>query len=107
MKIERPPEEARGTDRNKVAVPRCGDALYQLVMAAEIRLDIEGVAEPGRRAEADDRRTLCAPPMVRRCVLALSGDVMRQSQSSFQRNTCDYEKAGLPVIDPRLAAAAP
>ena len=51
--IERPPEEARGTDRNKVAVPRCRDALYQRVMAAEIRLDSEGVAEPGRRAEAD------------------------------------------------------
>ena len=107
MKIERPPQEARGTDWNKVAVPRCRDALYQRVMAAEIGLDIEGVAEPGRRAEADDRRTLWAPPMVRRCALALCGDVMRQSQSSFQGNTCDYEKAGLPVIDPRLAAAAP
>ena len=94
-------------DRNKVAVPRCRDALYQPVMAAEIRLDIEGVAEPGRRAEADDRRTLCAPPMARRCVLALSGDVRRQSRSLFQGNTYDYEKGGLPVIDPRLAGAAP
>jgi hypothetical protein len=47
-------------------------------MVAEIRLDIEGLAEPARRAEANDRPTLRAPPMVQRCVLGLSEGVMRR-----------------------------
>jgi hypothetical protein len=45
-------------------------------MVAEIRLDIEGVAEPGRRAEANDRPTLRAPLLIQRRVPALSEDVM-------------------------------
>jgi predicted nucleic acid-binding protein len=104
------------------------------VILAEIRLDIERVAGPGRRPERNDWRTLRARPMFERRVLPVSeGNMLRWrlliekgrktvqaiSQTDLMSGaialeyglavvssvTSDYEKARVPAVNPWLAAA--
>jgi toxin FitB len=103
------------------------------VIVAEIRIDVERVAEPERRSESDDRRMLSARPMLHRRVLPVGEDVMLRWRLPIERgrkvghasqpdpiigatalehgltvvsrDTGDYEKANVPAVDPWLAAA--
>ena len=111
------------------------DMLYiSSVTLAEIRFGIELVAEPGRRAALNDWLTHKIRPMFERRVLPVSEDVMlkwrllieegRKVGHTFSqpdliigatalehgltvvsRNTSEYEKARVPVVNPWLAAA--
>jgi toxin FitB len=103
------------------------------VIVAEIRLDIERVANSGRRTESGDRYTLSARPMFARRVLPVSeGNMLRwrlpaeegrrtehhisqpdlmigataleHGLTIVSRDASDYEKTGVPVVDPRLTA---
>jgi toxin FitB len=105
------------------------------VTLAEIRFGIELVAEPVRRAELDNWLTHRVRPMFGGRVLPLTEDVMlkwrllveegRKTGHTFSqpdliigatalehgltlvsRDTADYEKAHVPVINPWLSAAA-
>jgi predicted nucleic acid-binding protein len=105
------------------------------VTLAEIRFGIELVAEPGRRAELNDWLTHKVRPMFERRVLPVSEDIMlkwrllieegRKTGHTFSqpdliigatalehgltivsRDTSDYERARVPVVNPWLAAAA-
>jgi predicted nucleic acid-binding protein len=104
------------------------------VTLAEIRFGIESVAEPGRRAELNDWLTHRVRPMFERRVRPVSEDVMLKWRLLIQdgrkvghtflqpgliigatalehdltvvsTDTSDYEKARVPVVNPRLAAA--
>src|SRR6516165_6492787 len=104
------------------------------VTLADIRFGIELVAKPGRRAELTDWLTHRVRPMFERRVLPVSEDVMlkwrllveegRKIGHTFSqpdliigatalehgltvvsRDTSDYEKARVPVVNPWLAAA--
>jgi toxin FitB len=101
---------------------------------AEIRLDIERVAEPGRRTKGKDRRMLSVRPMFERRVLPVSEGNMRERRLLIEdggkighallqpdrmigatalehgltvvsRDTSDYERARAPVLNSRPAAA--
>jgi toxin FitB len=105
------------------------------VTLAEIRFGIELVAEPVRRAELDNWLTHRVRPMFEGRVLPVTEDVMlkwrllveegRKTGHTFSqpdliigatalehgltlvsRDTADYEKARVPVINPWLSAAA-
>jgi toxin FitB len=105
------------------------------VTLAEIRFGIELVAEPVRRAELDNWLTHRVRPMFGGRVLPVTEDVMlkwrllveegRKTGHTFSqpdliigatalehgltlvsRDTADYEKAHVPVINPWLSAAA-
>jgi toxin FitB len=105
------------------------------VTLAEIRFGIELVAEPVRRAELDNWLTHRVRPMFEGRVLPITEDVMlkwrllveegRKTGHTFSqpdliigatalehgltlvsRDTADYEKARVPVINPWLSAAA-
>ena len=105
------------------------------VTLAEIRFRIELVAEPGRRAELNDWLTHRVRPMFERRVLPVSEDVMlkwrllieegRKIGHTFSqpdliigataleygltvvsRDTSDYEKARVPIVNPWLDATA-
>jgi toxin FitB len=105
------------------------------VTLTEIRFGIELVAEPGRRAELNDWLTHKVRPMFERRVLRVSEDIMlkwrllieegRKTGHTFSqpdliigatalehgltivsRDTSDYERARVPVVNPWLAAAA-
>ena len=62
------------------------------VIVAEIRLDIERVAEPGRRTESNDRHTLSALPIFERGVLPVSEGTMLHWRSPTEegRRTRHY-----------------
>ena len=105
------------------------------VTLAEIRFGIELVAEPVRRAELDNWLTHRVRPMFEGRVLPVTEDVMlkwrllveegRKTGHTFSqpdliigatalehgltlvsRDTADYERAHVPVINPWLSAAA-
>lgn len=87
-------------------------------MVAEIRLDIEGVAEPGRRAQANDRLTLGVPAMVQGRVPALSEDAMlpgrvptrahgKAGQAIAQRQPMISDTTPIAIQSSWLDAAAP
>jgi toxin FitB len=104
------------------------------VILAEIRLDIEGVAEPGRRIGRNHWRAPKARPKFGRGVLPVSEGNMLQWRLPIEERrrtghrsskpdliiepiaqaygpalvssvTSDYEKARVPVVNPWLAAA--
>jgi toxin FitB len=54
------------------------------VIIVQIRLDIERVAEPGRRIEPNDRRTHSARPIVVRRALPVSEDNVPQWRSLIE-----------------------
>ena len=103
------------------------------VIVAEIRLDIERVADTGRRTESGNRHTLSARPMLARRVLPVSEGNMLQRRlpagerrgtehhisqpdlmigvtalehglTLVSRDAGDDEKTRVPAADPWLAA---
>ena len=106
------------------------DRLFlSVVTLAEIRFGIELVADAGRRADLNDWLNLKVRPMFERRVLPVSEDVMlkwrllveqgRKSGHTFSqpdliigatalhhgltvvsRDTADYVRAGVPLLDP-------
>lgn len=127
--LRRPRPHARV--RDFVARQKLEDLFVSAVTLAEIRFGIESVSDAGRRAELSDWLAHSVRPMFNQRVLEVSEDVMlrwrllveegRKAGHTFSqpdliiaatalqhglsvvtRDTADYERARVPIVNPWL-----